>query len=253
MKEHIGAKILHIDIETSPILGYSWKKWDTSIIHIVDDWHLMSFAWKWGHEKKVHVLGTDTVTEKKLTKEIRELLDYADIVVGHNGDRFDVKKVQAKMMEFKIKPPSPFKTVDTLKIAKLHAAFSSNKLDDLSQKLMLGKKVDTGGFSLWMDCMKGCPKAWAKMKAYNKHDVTLLEALYLELRPWMPRHPNLGVHSGSDDVCGTCESDSLQWRGYYHTNTGSYPRFQCQKCFTWGRSRKAVPHNRTKNIVCDRK
>jgi len=254
MTDHIGARVLLIDIESSPILGYSWKKWDTSIIHIVDDWHLMSVAWKWLHQRKTNVLATDTVTEKKLTKTIWQLFDDADIVVGHNGDRFDIKKLQAKMKEFDLKPPSPFKSVDTLKIARNHFAFSSNKLDDLGQKLKLGQKTDTGGFKLWLDCMAGDQKAWDKMKAYNKQDVVLLEKLYLELRAWTPRHPNIATYMECERVaCAACGSENVQARGYYHTNTGSYKRFMCKDCGTWSRGRKSTPFVKVSAIVCDRK
>lgn len=250
----IGAKTLFVDIETTPLLGYSWKTYDTSIIHVVKDWGLLSVAWKWLDSKSISVLATDTTTERGLTKKVWGLLDEADIVVAHNGDRFDIKKLQAKMKEFGMNPPSPFKTVDTLKVAKGHFAFTSNKLNDLGEKLGLGKKVDTGGFRLWLDCMGGSRAAFEKMKRYNKQDVALLEKLYLELRPWTPRHPNVAVYMISkEEVCSSCGSKNLQSRGYYHTNSGVYKRIKCKDCASWVRSRKPVVSSAVKNIVCDRK
>lgn len=252
-EDHVGAKILLIDIETTPILGWAWQKYETNIIHIEKDWGLLSVAWKWLHKTKVDAICVGDVTERRLVNDVWKLLNAADIVVAHNGDRFDIKKLQTKMKQYKLDPPSPFKTVDTLKIAKGHFAFSSNKLDDLSKSLNLGKKVETGGFQLWLDCMSGSSAAYKKMKSYNKKDVELLEKLYLELRPWTPRHPNMGVHVGSDEaVCGTCGSDNIGRRGYYHTNTMSYPRYKCNDCGNWGRFRRGVQRGSI-GIVCDRK
>jgi hypothetical protein len=253
LKAPFGAKVLLLDIETSPILGYAWRPWDTSLIHIVKDWELMSIAWKWLHAKEMGCVSRAVVTEKELCDIIHLMLDQADLVVAHNGDRFDIKKIQAKLKEHQFAPPSPFKTVDTLKAARNHFAFTSNKLDDLCQKLKLGEKKESNK-QLWIDCMAGDAKAWKKMEAYNKHDVVLLEKLYLELRPWMPRHPNMGVHTGSGEVsCGHCGSESVQSRGYYHTNTGTYHRLFCNSCRGWSRLRKAAAKNLTKTIVCDRR
>ena len=35
-------KILLLDIETSPALGYVWKKWDTNVIEFKDSWYILS-------------------------------------------------------------------------------------------------------------------------------------------------------------------------------------------------------------------
>jgi hypothetical protein len=255
-KQHVGAKVLLIDIESSPILGWSWKKWDTNILHVERDWQLLMVGYKWLHEKQANVLSGRFLTELELVDETRSLLDVADVVVAHNGDSFDIKKLQAKMAAFKMQPPSPFKTVDTLRVAKNHFAFTSNKLDDLGNTLSLGRKADTGGFQLWLDVMDDKPAAWKKMEAYCKQDVLLLEKLYNELRPWTPRHPNMAVLAGAEGiVCGCCGSEKLQSRGYYSTNSGMYQRFQCNDCGAWSRMRKKAGGGISRNstIVCDRK
>ena len=42
-------------------------------------------------------------------------------------------------------PPSPYKTIDTLKIARKYFGFNSSKLDDLGRVLGAGEKVRHGG------------------------------------------------------------------------------------------------------------
>ena len=86
--------------------------------------------------------------------------------------------------------PSAVQQIDTLKVARRYFMFNSNKLGDLGQHLRLGKKESTGGFELWVGCMKGEAKAWSRMIQYARQDVNLLMDVYYKLRPFMNNHPN---------------------------------------------------------------
>ena len=173
--------------------------------------------------------------DSKLVKELWHLLDRAEIVVAQNGDAFDLKKINARFAYHNLPPPSPYRTVDTLKVARRYFAFSSNKLDHLGASLGLGRKLEHEGFPLWKRCMAGDSKAWKKMKAYNKQDVLLLEKVYYRFLPWIKNHPNLDNYSDGT-CCPKCGSKSLQKRGYLHTNTTKYARICCMSCGGWSRS-----------------
>lgn len=232
----MAARILLYDIENSPALGYTWGKYEQDVIEFERDWYLLSFAYKWAGEKTVRVLALpdfktykkDHYDDKELTKAIWELMDEADVVIGHNSDSFDNKKVQTRMVVHGFAPPSPYKTVDTLKVARKYFRFSSNKLDDLSKTLGIGRKVPHTGFKLWKDCMAGDLKAWALMKRYNKQDVVLLEQVYEALKGWINNHPRIG----STKTCPNCEGN-LQSRGFAITRTGKKNRYQCNSCGAW--------------------
>jgi hypothetical protein len=95
------------------------------------------------------------------------------------------------------------------------------------------------GHELWIKCLAGDPKAWAKMKKYNVQDVRLLEELYDKLRPWISGHPNLGLYGDTEDVvCPNCAGDDLERRGFAFTNLGKFQRFRCRACGTWTRSNR---------------
>lgn len=229
-------RVLFYDIETSPNLGYSWGKWEQNIIAFKKEWELLSFAYKWKGEKKVHCLTRkDYPSEKALVREMWKIHNEADIVIAHNGDAFDQKKLKAKYVQHGFNPPQPAKTIDTLKIARANFAFNSNKLDDLGNILGLGRKEQTGGFQLWLDCMSGIKKAWAKMAKYNKQDVVLLERVYMKLRSWMPNHPNLNLYKEEDDrgACPVCQSTKVQAQGIRVAVKTRKQRFQCQACGHW--------------------
>ena len=160
------------------------------------------------------------------------LLDEAEIVISHNGDRFDHRKVNARFSFHNLPPPRPYKTVDTLKIARRYFGFNSNKLNDLGKHLGFGEKKETGGFKLWKGCMQGDPVAWRRMKLYNLRDVDLLCKVYKRFLPWVENHPTLGKYFGKF-VCGKCGNRNFQSRGFAYTKTKRFRQLQCNKCFSW--------------------
>jgi hypothetical protein len=236
----MNQRILIFDVETSPMLAHVWSKWvDGSVIDIQEDWYMLAVAWKWLGEKETHVLSVtpdEPDNDEHLIRQLHELFDEADIVVGHNGDRFDVRKSQARMLLLGMEPPSPFKTIDTLKVLKKSFMLTSNKLDDACQALGLRGKVEHTGFQLWLDCMAGDPDALELMREYNRVDVEILEELYLKLRPWISSHPH--VHNTAEGECPVCGSDNIHGHGTVSTKTAIYQRHRCQECGSVFRGRQ---------------
>lgn len=242
------TKILLYDIEVTPSLGYVWQKWQTDVIKFHNEWELLSFAYKWLGEKRTIAVGTNKFTEEQLILRLWELFDEADVVIAHNGDAFDQRMVNKKFLEYGLTPPSPYKSIDTLKIAKRYFRLLSNKLDDLGELLKVGRKVKHEGFELWLKCMRGEKAAWAKMLQYNKQDVVLLERVYLRLRPWITNHPNVGDLSQLDGVCPKCESPNLTKRGFQPTRTGLKQRYVCE-CGGWCSESSIKKIGRTVNSI----
>lgn len=235
MPSVLAPKTFLIDIETSPGLGWSWGRHETDILRVKRDWELLSFAWKELGKPSVRCYARPDFkdkTDKELTRAAWGILDSADVVIGHNLDRFDHRKLRAKFVEHRLPPPRPYRTVDTLKIARRHFAFSSNKLNDLATTLDLGAKLRTGGIELWFDCMAGDAKAWRRMIAYNKQDVVLLERVYERLKAWHTNHPNMPLHSGAAG-CPVCSSINVNRRGYVVSKVAKSPRWQCMDCGHW--------------------
>ena len=170
--------------------------------------------------------------EINIVKQIWRLLDEAEIVVAHNGRSFDLKKINARFIYHNLGPPSPYRIIDTKTEIKKLARFESNKLDDLGEQLSLGRKLDHEGWSLWEGCYNGDKKSWAKMKAYNKQDVDLLERLFIRLRPFIKL--NTGIY-GEGTVCPRCSSRNLVKRGYQYNTTTKYIRIFCRDCSGWSR------------------
>lgn len=235
-----GPKILLWDCETAPLLSANWGIWESNAVWVIQDFYMLCFAYKWLGDKTVRVLGQNdfqgyksgSEDDSKLIKELHKLFCEADIIVAHNGDSFDQKIANARFMIHRLGPPSPYRQIDTKKVAKRYARFTSNKLDDLGKSLNLGQKLSTGGADLWRACMAGDAKAWAKMKRYNKQDVVLLEQLYVELSPWIINTPNFNLYSDMPDKCPNvaCGSPNLKSNGWKLTSTRKYRQYQCKDC-----------------------
>lgn len=242
--------ILIMDIETSPLLGYVWGLWEQNVIKVKEEWYILCFAYEWVDEGKTKVVSLpdyklfkrNKKDDKQVMKKMWKLLDKADIVIAHNGDKFDIRKINARFIINGMNPPSPYKTIDTLKVARSKFAFTSNKLDDLGEYLNVGRKVKHEGFGLWLKCMAGDMKAWKRMQEYNLQDVALLRKVYIKLRPYMTNHPNMNKYMGSLRNCPNCGYDKLIRRGLASEvgNVNFYQRYSCNSCGKWCRGREAL-------------
>lgn len=244
-------KVLLFDIESAPLLSANWGLFDQNAVWVERDWFLLSFSYKWLGKKGVkhHSLNEfkgykkDPTNDKELVKKLWDVIDEADIIIGHNGDRFDLRKSNAKFLEHKLPVPSSYKTVDTLKIARKYFYLTSNKLDYLADLLGIGRKLQTGGYTLWKACMEGDEKAWKKMNKYCDMDVKLLESVYLELRKWHTSHPDVTLYTGERGNCKQCHSVKLEKRGFEYLKVKVYQRLRCKDCGCWQRGEE-VKHKK---------
>lgn len=158
----------------------------------------------------------------------------------HNSS-FDIPRINTRFIVNGIVPPSPYKQIDTLKVARSQFNFSSNKLDHLAKCFDIEGKYHTG-FELWSKCLDGDNKALAEMETYNRHDVEILEEVYLNLRPWMKSHMNVSLYNDSEELqCSHCGSTSLIKTGsFWYTHTGKYPIYRCNECGAHSKERKSI-------------
>jgi len=234
-------KVLIYDIETAPILGHVWTLWENNVglNQIESDWYVLSWSAKWLDAPASSVMYKDQRNAKnieddtELLKDIWKLLDEADIVITQNGKSFDQKKLNARFIINGFQPPSSYRHIDTKILAKRHFAFTSNKLEYMTDKLCTKykklKHTKFAGFELWKQCLAGNIDAWKEMERYNKYDVLSLEELYKKLIPWDSSLNFNAYHDGHEHVC-SCGSTELAKNGFYYTNTAKYQRYKCKSC-----------------------
>lgn len=232
------ARILTLDIETSPNVAHVWGLFNqnVSLSQLRETGQVICFAAKWYGQDKVLYYSDHHHGHADMVAAAWTLLDQADIVVHYNGTKFDIPHLLREFVQAGARPPSPFQQVDLLKVVRKQFRFPSNKLDHVSRALGLEGKVSHTGHDLWVKCMAGDEKAWNVMRRYNKQDVRLTEQLYDRLRPWLTNHPSLGLFTGESQSCPKCGSSALQRRGQARTKLTTYTRYQCQDCGSWSRS-----------------
>lgn len=233
-------KILFLDIETLPNVAYVWGKYEQNVLAYTQESCIATFAAKWLDHGEVFSRAlpdypgykAGSYDDARIVRDLWELFNEADIIVTHNGIDFDNKVCAARFIYHSLNPPSPYKNVDTKRVAKRVARFNSNRLDDIGNYLSLGRKIKTD-FTLWEGCITGKKQSWDQMVTYNKQDVLLLEKVYLILRPWVKDHPNFTIETRA--ACPKCNSNNIQYRGHVITSTRKYRKFQCNNCGGWGR------------------
>ena len=242
-----SLKVFVFDIETAPLLAYIWRPYDDYVTHerLVNDSFMLSWAGKWLEKKRIYsdVLNeqeAQTQHDARIVTSLAEMLREADIIVAHNVDRFDLPMLNNRLLSLGLEPLGPIQTIDTLKLAKRSFRLAYNKLDYLGEFLGLGKKIKTD-FALWQAAYHGDPGALKRMQKYNKRDVTLLEDVFMALRPYVGGLPRMVEPTEKDQrACPTCGSDGLVRRGVYRTNAGTYQKYHCKSCLRYCSERKSI-------------
>ena len=250
-----NAKVLILDIETAPIRAYVWGIWQQNVgtHQIMSDWFCLTWAAKWLFEDKVYSgklksSEVENQDDKRIIEGIWKLVNEADIVIAHNGAKFDMPKLNSRFILNGLNPPLPYQIIDTLVHIRRQFGFTSNKLDYVNKLLNLERKKDTN-FELWERCMKGETKALKEMEDYNVQDVRILEETYLQIRPWIKPHPNMGLFILDETAnrCPNCASDKLTEQGKcYNTSANVYELMRCENCGASSRKRLGVANIKQK-------
>lgn len=240
-------RILLWDIETTHNLAAVFKLFGQDYIgheNILQERYIVCGAWKWLDERKVQGVSVlddprrfkaNPNDDRYVVTKLRHVLAQADIIVAHNGDKYDIKFHAARSLAHGLDPLPPIASVDTLKVAKSRFLFNSNRLDYLGQFLGLGRKKATPR-GLWLDVLRGDAKAVKTMLDYNKQDVVLLESVYRKLAPYV----KVPVSLQRPDGCPRC-GGVLQGNGFDRSATQTYHRWRCRDCGGAARSRISIP------------
>ena len=251
LKAPVGApRVLIFDLECTPELSYHYGRYKVNIPEAfnVRPSYLLSFSAKWLGQDEIVTIGLpyyddylpDNHCDKKLCEDLHKLLSEADILVAHNLVNFDWKVAQTRFLLNDLPMIPPSKLVDTLNIAKQNFRFPTNKLETLAKHLGVGEKMQNSGASLWVDCIAGSEDAWAEMLEYNTIDVDVLEKVYLKLRPYDKKHPNVSMYYEDRSVrrCVCCGSTNLTLTDKKSfTGLSEFAVYECGDCGKHSRNR----------------
>lgn len=230
------VKRLFFDIETSPMILYSWRtgyKLNIPTDNIIEDWKIICISYKWEHENKVRNLTWDKKQcDKQMLIDFVKIMNKADECVAHNGDRFDIKKIRTRCIYHRIPMFPKYRTLDTLKKAKSGFNFNSNRLDYIAKFLGVGAKLEHEGFSMWVKCLQGDKKALKEMVKYCDMDIIVLEDVFLTLQNYILNNTHTGVLDGRFKAsCPNCGSEDIFLLKNSVTAKGTVKRLiECNSC-----------------------
>ena len=230
-------KRLFFDIETSFNVGIFWRSGYNLNINpgdIIHERAIICICYKWEGQDEVHSLEWDSKqSDKAMLKKFLKVMAQATEIVAHNGDRFDMKWIRTRCLFHNLGMPPIHNTIDTLKEAKRYFNFNSNKLDYIAKFLGVGAKMDTGGLDLWKDIVfKKSPDAMAKIVAYCKMDVTVLESVFDKLNTYTQSKVNYAVLTGGDKFdCPQCGTTNIRYNKKVTTSAGTIHHWLiCNPC-----------------------
>ena len=246
----VNVNAVTLDVERIPgrhstwhrgqtITGPFWdlneiKAWTGKRIHAddVSEWpRTICAAWKWYDEEDIEFAAEWQVGGYDgFMRAVWDVFDRADLIIGHNADRFDARHLMGGWAEMGLPAPSPYKVVDTLKIARGTFAYESNTLDALNKRLGIDAKTDKYDVKIARAAVNGDREAQAVLESYNRGDIAASEALFDRLRPYARNIPHLGMWTDDELACPSCGSTMTATGRTVHANVQRYEHLACPNC-----------------------
>ena len=230
MSKHNELKVLLLDLELTYGIYYAFpskKPQYLSAKQIKAHQRCVCAAWKWLDQVSVQSATSYNKCDKAIAKALHKVMEEADIIVAHNGDRFDLLHANNLFEKHGLGPVTKKKTLDTLKIARKYFAFAGNDLDSLSKRFGGKGKSQKPD---WILLTENDKKEIALATKYCKDDVRELERVFIALRPYVDRLPHAPYGNKCPSVCDACGSKRLIKKGTEWDGYRNYRRVKCQEC-----------------------
>lgn len=207
---------------------------------IVKPWNILGASWGWLDKeeiKSVSVSARDTTNDYEVVSILHTVLSEADILAGHNSDKFDLRKFNTRALFYGFQPIAPKPSIDTLKVVRKHLDLPSYSLAYINKYFGIEEKTESPDWDL---VMAGDEDELRKMRWYNRGDVISTKALINKVRGFLridlnkitPIRDVLGeiVH-----LCPSCQSPQLRQDKPVYRKNGSLAGhlYQCIDCGRW--------------------
>lgn len=245
----MSAKVLILDIERLPAWTKPLPIWDMKGLRYkyltpadIDTWsRTFCHAYKWLGERTVSWMAEwEEGGRRGFLERTSELLQEADLIVGHNMRDFDLPHLTGELILENLPVPALPKVFDTLRTMQKHGNLENNQLDTLDKRFGFRGKTDKYRIDMATAAANGDVKQQQRIIRYAQGDIRATERVYLRLRPVGNINLGLFADDPTRPVCPKCESTKVQRRGYATKNALRYPRYQCQSCGGWATGRSAV-------------
>lgn len=239
----IAPKVLIWDVESSKMLVQTYSLKVKGYLHhqdIVRNWNLLGASWKWWGDSKcpaISVRPEDTTDDYEVVSYLHAVLTEADVLAGHNSDKFDLKKFNTRALFHGFSHIGPKVLIDTLKLSRANLDLPSHALGYINKFLGIRQKAESPD---WDKVMAGDVNELRKMRYYNKDDVLSTEELLNILIRYSKVDlnkisPVRDVKGAAVHTCPSCQSPRLRTDKPIFNKKGklSGHLFQCLDCQRW--------------------
>lgn len=124
--------------------------------------------------------------DKELVKRLRKLIHSHDVIVAHNGHKFDLPFIRTRGLRWKLKPLKEPKTVDPLQIAWRKFRLRSNSLGAISSYLGIRDRKTPLDLAVWARAMlNGDRKAMDLIVKHCVADIKVLSGVLPHVKPFI--------------------------------------------------------------------
>lgn len=226
------------DIETSRLTIKTFNRHPDYIPveDITEDTFIICGAWKTLNKRGIHSISTlDNLKRLKknprddyeVVKKLRDVISSYDVLIHWNGDNFDLAWLRSRIMDYKLPPLPPIKTIDLYKELKPQRPTSAG-LKYNAEHAGVTNKTETSK-KLWEGCENGDITSLKKMVRYNRNDVKATEESYNFYKPYIKNNPILKFAHLPE--CPFCHLNSLHKKTKKINAKGKLAQqYQCQSC-----------------------
>lgn len=245
-----GLKVLHLDIETSPCLVYSYPLRDayiaenqivvepkvTSIAYMSENLkECFSVEWDWLGDIVINQHGvTGGGDDTAMLEAFGKIVSDADLIIGQNSDSFDMKILQWRMNVLRLQPIEHLLSIDTLKMSRKVFRPPSHKLNHRSSVYGFGGKIKQD-MDDCMDVARGHVQKQALRVKYNVKDVVDTRKVFWHELPYYQLP--IGIRRMLEDYikeekpfCLRCAGRKERKFDVKDIVQNNKPYLQCQNC-----------------------
>jgi uncharacterized protein YprB with RNaseH-like and TPR domain len=124
--------------------------------------------------------------DKELCKQVNALVRAHDVIVAHNGSRFDIPFLRTRALRWGLAPLKDVKLVDPCSIAWRKFKLKSNSLGRIADYVGIKDKKTPLDLSLWMDVMlNGSKVGMNKIVEHCEADIRVLSGVLKFVKPFI--------------------------------------------------------------------
>lgn len=124
--------------------------------------------------------------DKELVKQVCQLVREHDVLVAHNGTRFDIPMLRTRALRWHLKPLKEVKNVDPCSIAWRKFKLKSNSLGRIADFVGISDRKTPLDMSVWADVMlNGDPAGMNKIVEHCEADIRVLSGILKFVKPFI--------------------------------------------------------------------